>query len=124
VNLDASMNLSKPEGSQQELEPNHTHFLLLDDGTYYKYDVGDYRTRFVIEASHYKDKDGIFICFFKFLIIDSFCISVPIVTIVVEGGPDTLFTIYRDLRSSIPVVLIDVRVLLNSVLIRIFVCLG
>jgi hypothetical protein len=49
---------------------------------------------------------------------------VPIVTIVVEGGPDTLFTIYRDLRSSIPVVLIDVRILLNSVLIRVFVCLG
>ncbi|CAF4296998.1 unnamed protein product, partial [Rotaria sordida] len=31
----------------------------------------------------------------------------PIVTIVVEGGPDTLLTIYRDLSNSIPVVLVD-----------------
>ncbi len=29
-------------------------------------------------------------------------------TIVVEGGPDTLLTIYNDLRKDIPVVLIDV----------------
>ena len=36
-------------------------------------------------------------------------ILVPIVTIVVEGGPDTLFTIYQDLRNDIPVVLIDVN---------------
>jgi hypothetical protein len=30
------------------------------------------------------------------------------VTIVVEGGPDTLLAIYNDLRKDIPVVLIDV----------------
>ena len=30
------------------------------------------------------------------------------VTIVVEGGPDTLVAIYNDLRNEIPVVVIDV----------------
>ena len=35
-------------------------------------------------------------------------LSVPVVTIVVEGGPDTLTTIQSDLRQGIPIVLIDV----------------
>ena len=35
-------------------------------------------------------------------------LKVPIVTVVVEGGPDTLATIYNDLVNNIPVVLIDV----------------
>jgi hypothetical protein len=59
------MNRSKKEKGQQDLEPNHTHFLLLDDGTYYGYDSGDYRTRFVLEASRYNNRDGIFIYFEK-----------------------------------------------------------
>ncbi|CAF1350811.1 unnamed protein product [Didymodactylos carnosus] len=74
---------------EQELEHNHTHFLLLDDGMLLGYDTGDYRTRLVKAISHYKQSD------------------VPIVIIVVEGGPDTLNTIYNDLRCEIPVVLID-----------------
>jgi hypothetical protein len=53
--MNESKNVKK---SEQDLEPNHTHFLLLDDGTYYGYDVGDYRTRFVLEASHYQKQDG------------------------------------------------------------------
>jgi hypothetical protein len=62
------MNRSKPAKGQQDLEPNHTHFLLLDDGTYYGYDIGDYRTRFVLEASQYKKRDSNFICFLIFYI--------------------------------------------------------
>ncbi|CAF0835391.1 unnamed protein product [Didymodactylos carnosus] len=78
----------------QELEKNHTHFLLLDDGMLYDYDTKDYRTRFVTAISR------------------RFCTEtqrnvVPVVTIVVEGGPDTLYTIYNDLKHGIPVVLID-----------------
>jgi hypothetical protein len=65
--MKASKNEKK---SQQDLEPNHTHFLLLDDGTYYKYDTGDYRTRFVLEASHYQQKDGNYLyLFFSFVIL-------------------------------------------------------
>lgn len=45
----------KIERGQQDLDPNHTHFLLLDDGTYYKYDIKDYRSRLVIAASAKKD---------------------------------------------------------------------
>ena len=38
----------------------------------------------------------------------SLLFSVAMVTIVVEGGPDTLVAIYNDLRNDIPVVVIDV----------------
>lgn len=55
---DATMERGKRPKGQQELEPNHTHFLLLDDGTYYNYDIGYYRTRFVIQASRYENKDS------------------------------------------------------------------
>ncbi|CAF1524410.1 unnamed protein product, partial [Rotaria sp. Silwood1] len=90
---DTTMDTSKRTKGEQDLEPNHTHFLLLDDGTYYGYDIEDYRTKFVLEASHYNKSDNEE--------------NVPIVTIVVEGGPDTLSTIYKDLSNNIPVVLID-----------------
>jgi len=97
---------AKAEKGQQDLEPNHTHFLLLDDGTYYNYELDDYRTRFVIEVSKYKNDNGLSAIKKKSFYFE---ILVPIVTIVVEGGPDTLSAIYKDLRNDIPVVLIDVR---------------
>jgi len=67
---------SKPtaEKGQQALEPNHTHFLLLDDGTYYGYDTGDYRTRFVTEISEYKNKDSnSIVCFLFDIRLNLFC---------------------------------------------------
>jgi hypothetical protein len=71
------MNRPKKEKGQQDLEPNHTHFLLLDDGTYYGYDIRDYRTRFVIEASHYKPRDGrfIYLDIFNYLLVLYFSFS-------------------------------------------------
>lgn len=41
-------------------------------------------------------------------------LSAPVVTVVVEGGPDTLSAIQNDLRHNIPVVLIDVSSFLSS----------
>lgn len=37
-----------------------------------------------------------------------FFFLVPAVTIVVEGGKDTITNMYYDLRANIPVVIIDV----------------
>ncbi|CAF3341207.1 unnamed protein product, partial [Rotaria sp. Silwood2] len=55
---DATVDTLKRTKGEQDLEPNHTHFLLLDDGTYYGYNIGDYRTKFVLESSHYKKSDN------------------------------------------------------------------
>lgn len=49
-------NLPKNVKGQQLLEPNHTHFLLLDDGTYYNYDTKDYRTRLVEKISSHENR--------------------------------------------------------------------
>lgn len=65
----------KPMKGEQDLEPNHTHFLLLDDGTYYGYDIGDYRTQFVIEAARYKKGDGILINLRNFWYLLILCFS-------------------------------------------------
>lgn len=48
----------KTEKGQQDLEPNHTHFLLLDDGTYYNYELKDYRTRLVMAISSYNNANS------------------------------------------------------------------
>ena len=37
--------LKKREHGQRDLEMNHSHYLMLDDGTVRSYDIGDYRTR-------------------------------------------------------------------------------
>jgi hypothetical protein len=66
-NHDALIQSSKPEKGQQILEPNHTHFLLLDDGTYYGYDIGDYRTRFAEEVSKYNGANGRYILLYFIL---------------------------------------------------------
>ncbi|CAF1095367.1 unnamed protein product [Didymodactylos carnosus] len=73
---------------EQDLEMNHTHYILLDDGTLRQYDTEDYRTRLVQEIAN-----DISI--------------VPTVTIVVEGGRDTIKNMYYDLRRNIPVIIID-----------------
>ncbi|CAF3768859.1 unnamed protein product [Rotaria sordida] len=59
------------------LEMNHSHYLMLDDGTYRCFDTKDYRT----------------------------CLS-SLVTIVVEGGEDTIRNMYSDLKNKVPIVII------------------
>jgi hypothetical protein len=37
--------IKKRESGQRDLEMNHSHYLMLDDGRRRFYDIGDYRTR-------------------------------------------------------------------------------
>ncbi|CAF3973574.1 unnamed protein product, partial [Rotaria sordida] len=82
----------KRESGQRDLEMNHSHYIMLDDGRLRHYDTGDYRTRLCVQIAKLQHE------------ID---FPVPIVTIVVEGGRDTITNIYYDLRADIPVVIID-----------------
>ncbi|CAF4870469.1 unnamed protein product [Rotaria sp. Silwood1] len=84
--------VKKRESGQRDLEMNHSHYLMLDDGTLRHYDTGDYRTRLCVHMAKLQHE------------ID---FPVPVVTIVVEGGRDTITNIYYDLRANIPVVIID-----------------
>lgn len=104
--------MKKRESGQRDLELNHSHYLMLDDGRMRHYDIGDYRTRLCSHLAKLQDendfpsknksKTNVLEIFF-------FWFSVPVVTMVVEGGRDTIANIYYDLRANIPVVLIDVR---------------
>ena len=107
---------SKRAKGEQELEPNHTHFLLLDDGTYFGYDTREYRTDFVIQSSKYNNSNGA-LFYFQLLIVYKGFILVPIVTVIVEGGPDTLSTVYNNLSNGIPVVVIDVRIFMPATVV-------
>jgi hypothetical protein len=79
---------------EQNLEVNHTHFILLDDGTLRHYNTGDYRTRLTKTISNGHGNQ---------------VLPVPIVTLLFEGGEDSIRSIYNDLRKNIPVVIVNVR---------------
>ncbi|XP_018427320.1 PREDICTED: transient receptor potential cation channel subfamily M member 2-like [Nanorana parkeri] len=87
------------EGSQGKLcclDNNHTHFILVDDGTQGRYGIEiPLRTRLE-----------------KFISSNTFFISgtaikIPIVCVVLEGGPGTLDTIYSSMCNNTPCVIVE-----------------
>ncbi|CAF1229932.1 unnamed protein product [Rotaria sordida] len=91
-NINNKKRLKTRRSGEWDLETNHSYYLMLDDGTLRNYDTQDYRTRLVTHMARINSEHDFF---------------VPVVTIVVEGGIDTVKNIYYDLKSNIPVVIID-----------------
>ncbi|KAM8975634.1 transient receptor potential cation channel subfamily M member 2-like [Pelodytes ibericus] len=87
------------EGSQGELcclNNNHTHFILVDDGTHGQYGV-EIPLRIKLEkfiSEQTMEKSGT-------------AIKIPIVCVVVEGGPGTLDTIYNSMCNNTPCVIVE-----------------
>ncbi|XP_033748888.1 transient receptor potential cation channel subfamily M member-like 2 [Pecten maximus] len=75
------------------LDPNHTHFLLVDDGT---------QKQFGKEITF---RTGIEIAVSKLRTAKTEAM-VPVVLLVVEGGPNTIRTVTEAVRGGIPTVLI------------------
>uniref|UniRef100_A0A8C6NBL5 Transient receptor potential cation channel subfamily M member 2 n=1 Tax=Melopsittacus undulatus TaxID=13146 RepID=A0A8C6NBL5_MELUD len=84
------------QGSLSCLDSNHSHFILVDDGTHGRYGVEiPLRTRlekFISEQT--KVKGGV-------------AIRIPIVCVVLEGGPGTLDTIYNAITNGTPCVIVE-----------------
>ncbi|XP_066475364.1 transient receptor potential cation channel subfamily M member 2 isoform X1 [Tiliqua scincoides] len=84
------------QGKLSCLDNNHSHFILVDDGTHGKYGVEiPLRTRlekFISEQT--KVKEGV-------------AIKIPIVCVVLEGGPGTLDTIYNAITNGTPCVIVE-----------------
>ncbi|XP_067157599.1 transient receptor potential cation channel subfamily M member 2 [Apteryx mantelli] len=84
------------QGSLSCLDSNHSHFILVDDGTHGRYGVEiSLRTRlekFISEQT--KVKGGV-------------AIKIPIVCVVLEGGPGTLDTIYNAINNGTPCVIVE-----------------
>ncbi|XP_027441126.1 transient receptor potential cation channel subfamily M member 2 isoform X2 [Zalophus californianus] len=78
------------------LDSNHSHFILVDDGTHGRYGVEiPLRTKlekFISEQT--KERGGV-------------AIKIPIVCVVLEGGPGTLHTIYNAIANGTPCVVVE-----------------
>uniref|UniRef100_A0A8C4YLQ5 Transient receptor potential cation channel subfamily M member 2 n=1 Tax=Gopherus evgoodei TaxID=1825980 RepID=A0A8C4YLQ5_9SAUR len=86
------------QGNLSCLDSNHSHFILVDDGTHGRYGVEiSLRTRlekFISEQTKVKEGNGV-------------TIKIPIVCVVLEGGPGTLDTIYNAITNGTPCVIVE-----------------
>jgi len=80
------------------LDPNHTHFMLVDNGTFRQFGT-EINFRGLLEkriSQILTDADA------------ASATHVPVVSIVVEGGPGTLTTVRAAIDNATPVVVLDV----------------
>jgi hypothetical protein len=90
------------------LNPNHTHFIFVDDDTVGQFGAEVvFRTKFEEDLKHFPYFMSTDVADVGFTNINSH-VNVPMVFIVVEGDLDTLFKINNALNSKTPVVLIAV----------------
>lgn len=79
----------KPEVA---INPDHTHFVFVDDGSYKDFGVEiSFRNELEQEVRNSEE--------------------IPLVLIVVEGGVGTIETVYLALQKEIPVILIKVNLI-------------
>ncbi|XP_062287944.1 transient receptor potential cation channel subfamily M member 2 isoform X1 [Scomber scombrus] len=84
------------QGRLSCLDNNHTHFLLVDDGTHGKYGVEiELRSRLekCISRKHLGNKES--------------GVTIPVVCVVLDGGPGTLNTIYNAMLNGTPCVILE-----------------
>uniref|UniRef100_A0A8C3ARZ7 Transient receptor potential cation channel, subfamily M, member 2 n=1 Tax=Cyclopterus lumpus TaxID=8103 RepID=A0A8C3ARZ7_CYCLU len=87
---------TKGQGRLSCLDNNHTHFLLVDDGTHGHYGVEiELRSRLekCISGKRLGNKEG--------------GITTPVVCVVLDGGPGTLHTIYNAMLNGTPCVVME-----------------
>ncbi|KAL4228805.1 Transient receptor putative cation channel subfamily M member 2 [Mactra antiquata] len=77
------------------LDPNHSHFILVDNGTQHKFGTEiSFRARLENEVSKIRTDTG------------ENAVSVPIVLLVLEGGPGTLQTVHQAIQNNTPAVIV------------------
>ncbi|XP_067892332.1 transient receptor potential cation channel subfamily M member 2 isoform X2 [Heterodontus francisci] len=84
------------QGRLSCLDHNHTHFILVDNGTHGKYGV-EIALRTQLEKYISKQRMG----------TEDVGIEIPIVCVVLEGGPGTLNTIYSAMCNGTPCVIVE-----------------
>jgi hypothetical protein len=88
--------MSTVDEDRYDLEPNHTHFLLFDDGQ------TDGLDRFVSSKRAQIEKE------MRESINDDDDLETPLVMILIEGGLSSIRTVCQSLRSDTPLVVIKV----------------
>ncbi|XP_041858356.1 transient receptor potential cation channel subfamily M member 2 isoform X1 [Melanotaenia boesemani] len=84
------------QGRQSCLDNNHTHFLLVDDGTH-----GHYGVEIELRSHLEKFISG------KRLGNKECSLTIPVVCVVLDGGPGTLNTIYNAMLNGTPCVILE-----------------
>ena len=114
---------SKMRRFEPFLDPNHTHFILVDDGSDSMFGVEiSFRAKLEAELrkgyslSFYEDKRMRRNSFFRSSTetIGSFeenseiDITIPMILIVVQGGPNTLKTVFESIEKEVPILILVV----------------
>ncbi|XP_052244809.1 transient receptor potential cation channel subfamily M member-like 2 isoform X3 [Dreissena polymorpha] len=77
------------------LDPNHSHFILVDNATQHKFAMEiPFRAKLEKEIAQIKTETG------------ENAVSVPIVLLVLEGGPGTLETVHQAIQNNTPSVIV------------------
>lgn len=81
---------------ESSLDPNHTHFILVDDGTQHNFGVEiPFRAELEQTVSNIKTDTG------------RDAVSVPLVLLVLQGGPNTLQTVKQAVHNNTPIVIVE-----------------
>ena len=96
--------------SDAYLEPNHTHFVLVDDGsTCLNRNEIEFRTRFQAELRRGKS-----LKYYEQNLIenesDDLKSKIPMILIVVQGGQNTLVTVEQSIQQQIPILVLAVLI--------------
>ncbi|XP_042350815.1 transient receptor potential cation channel subfamily M member 2 [Plectropomus leopardus] len=86
----------KDQGRLSCLDNNHTHFLLVDDGTHGRYGV-EIELRSQLEKCISRKRLG----------NKESGVTIPVVCVVLDGGPGTLNTIYNAMLNGTPCVILE-----------------
>ncbi|XP_060552910.1 transient receptor potential cation channel subfamily M member 2-like isoform X4 [Ruditapes philippinarum] len=90
--------VSEVKGRDVPLDHNHTHFMLVDDGTEGKFGAEiEFRSTFERYVSE-KVETGV---------AESQSVNVPVVMLVVEGGVNTMKTVWQAVQQNIPVLVLN-----------------
>ncbi|KAH3872329.1 hypothetical protein DPMN_035544, partial [Dreissena polymorpha] len=103
------LDVSEVQGRDIPLDHNHTHFLLVDDGTEGKFGAEiTFRSEFERYVSA-KVETGV---------AESQSVNVPVIQLVVEGGVNTMQTVWNAVSNDIPVLVLKALAALQTSLQR------
>ncbi|XP_066299867.1 transient receptor potential cation channel subfamily M member-like 2 isoform X2 [Branchiostoma lanceolatum] len=97
----AGYHLEDPPPGRAALDPNHSHFILVDDGTNEQFGkeiklraelekrISEHKTRASTQAP------------------GSSSVSIPVVLLALQGGPGTLETVYQGVSNNTPAVIVE-----------------
>ncbi|KAI8514536.1 Transient receptor putative cation channel sub M member 2 [Branchiostoma belcheri] len=96
----ARYHLEDPPPGRAALDPNHSHFILVDDGTNEQFGK-EIKLRAELEKRISEHKTR------AFSQAPGSSVSIPVVLLALQGGPGTLESVYHGVSNNTPVVIVE-----------------